>query len=146
MRSGPPGLPTISLGLVLAAATASFLSAQAIRFEVASVRPNTSREESVRWTFENGRFTGTNVTPRMLISTAFGPPQQPLPDFLITGAPAWVATEHFDVSGTAAPGAPLPQLLRSLLEDRFALESHTETRDMPTYALILARADRRLGP
>lgn len=141
MAAAPWGL---ALAPVLA--LSSILSAQSPRFDVASVKPHTSAEESVRWTFENGRFTGTNVTLRMLISTAYGPLQQPLPDFLITGAPGWIAAERFDVTGTAAPGAELPQLLRSLVEERFALRSHFEKRDVPIYALTVARADRGLGP
>ena len=136
----------IGLALALVGAPLSSALAQSPRFDVASVKPNTSSEESIRWTFENGRFTGINITLRMLISTAYGPPQQPLPDFLIAGAPGWVATARFDVTGTAAPGAPLPPLLRHLVEDRFALRSHAETRDMPIYALTLAHAARSLGP
>ncbi len=37
-------------------------------------------------------------------------------------------------------------MLRSLLIERFILKTHTETRELPTYALVLARSDKRLGP
>ena len=40
----------------------------------------------------------------------------------------------------------LPQLLRSLLADRFKLKAHTESRELPLYDLVLARSDGRLGP
>ena len=37
-------------------------------------------------------------------------------------------------------------MLQSLLRDRFQLRAHTETRTLPTYDLVLARQDGRLGP
>ena len=36
--------------------------------------------------------------------------------------------------------------IRNLLKDRFKLVTHTETREMPVYNLVLARNDGRLGP
>jgi uncharacterized protein (TIGR03435 family) len=36
-------------------------------------------------------------------------------------------------------------MLRALLEDRFALQTHLETRELPIYALTRVRTDR-LGP
>jgi uncharacterized protein (TIGR03435 family) len=120
--------------------------AQSPRFDVVSIKLHTTGPETVRWTFENGRFTSTNVTLQMLVSTAYGPPQQPLPDFLITGAPGWSTTDRFDVNGTTMSDAALPVLLRDLLETRFSLKSHFATREMPIYALVLARRDGMLGP
>ena len=36
-------------------------------------------------------------------------------------------------------------MLKSLLVERFKLKTHTETKEMPVYALIVARSDGKLG-
>jgi uncharacterized protein (TIGR03435 family) len=64
-----------------------------------------------------------------------------------------MATSQFDIMATtgmdvsdATFAEQLPALLRSLLEDRFKLKTHTERRPFPVYALVKARNDGRLGP
>lgn len=37
-------------------------------------------------------------------------------------------------------------MLRALLEERFALKTHTETQSIDVYALVPARSDGKLGP
>ena len=37
-------------------------------------------------------------------------------------------------------------MLRTLLADRFKLAMHMETKELPIYALVVARADGKLGP
>lgn len=120
-------------------------------FEVASVKPNKSGETTSFLTPRpGGNFVVGNMTLRGLIMFAYG-----IQGFQLVGYPDWVATERFDITAKAAadvPPTPIghtsPEalMLRSLLEDRFRLSAHRETRDLPIYALVLARADGRLGP
>jgi uncharacterized protein (TIGR03435 family) len=120
-------------------------------FEVASVKPNKSGETSnFLQSRPGGNFAVGNMTLRGLIMFAYG-----IQGFQLVGAPDWVATERFDIIAKAAadvPPTPIGRtspealMLRSLLEDRFRLSAHRETRDLPIYALVLARADGRLGP
>jgi uncharacterized protein (TIGR03435 family) len=120
-------------------------------FEVASVKPNKSGETtSFLQPRPGGNFAVGNMTLRGLIMFAYG-----IQGFQLVGAPDWAATERFDIAAKAAadvPPTPIGQtspealMLRSLLEDRFRLSAHRETRDLPIYALVLARADGRLGP
>ena len=76
-------------------------------------------------------------------------------DFQLVGGPDWIAKERFDIvakaehdivptpPGTTGPGQ---LMLRSLLAERFKLAVHQEKRELPVYALVVARNDRRLGP
>ncbi|HEY1307937.1 MAG TPA: M56 family metallopeptidase [Vicinamibacterales bacterium] len=122
-----------------------------LSFEVASVKPNKSGETtSFLQARPGGNFAVGNMTLRGLIFFAYG-----LQGFQLVGGPDWVATERFDITAKAAadvPPTPIGRtspealMLRSLLEDRFRLSAHRETRDLPIYALVIARADGRLGP
>ena len=71
-------------------------------------------------------------------------------EFQIIGGPDWMNIERFNLEATyseAALGEPTRTdlMLRTLLAERFKLTLHNETRDRPVFALVLARADRRLG-
>jgi uncharacterized protein (TIGR03435 family) len=79
-------------------------------------------------------------------------------DFQIIGAPDWIKTDRFDINAKAeglatpptpqTPGTPGPMalMMRALLADRFKLQTHTDTRELPVYNLVLNRSDGKLGP
>jgi uncharacterized protein (TIGR03435 family) len=63
-------------------------------------------------------------------------------DFQIIGGPAWVNSEGFDIEAKgdhSASDAQLGQMVQSLLADRFKLALHRETRQLPVYALVVAK-------
>jgi uncharacterized protein (TIGR03435 family) len=70
--------------------------------------------------------------------------------FEVVGGPDWMRSKSWEVSARAS--APVSrtvmrELVRRMLEDRFALKAHVETRgDQPVFRLTLARSDGRLGP
>jgi uncharacterized protein (TIGR03435 family) len=122
-------------------------------FEVASVKQSQSREGFVQLGIQpGGRFTARNVPLRMLIQNAYQ-----LQDSQLIGGPDWVDSDRFDVVAKAAgdvpptaigPGRPagaLQLMLQALLAERFNLKVHEETRELPIYALLLARSDGKLG-
>ena len=124
-----------------------------VSFEAASIKPNASGESntSVR-RLPGGRFMATNAPVALFIQMAYQ--VQP---FQVQGAPGWLRSDRFDVVarldgdpppppvGSAEPDAVM-LALRSLLADRFKLSLHWETQELPLYALVLARADGKLGP
>ena len=137
---------------------ASALAAQVVKsdgpkpqFEVATVRPNKSGDVNASIRIQpGGRLTATNQTLRNLIRNAFNLQ----PDQMI-GGPDWMASDRYDVVAKIADAdlnekgmAPAPQVMlrvQSLLEDRFQMMTHWETRDLPVYALVVA-TEGKLGP
>jgi uncharacterized protein (TIGR03435 family) len=132
------------------------IDAAGLSFEVASVKPNKSGEAQLAGIMfpPGGRFMARNATLRELILAAYGE-AIPLHDSQIVGGPVWVNSDRFDIDAKAAseppPGAVGPPplmfaMLRTLLRERFKLSAHLQTREMPIYALVMARSDGRLGP
>src|SRR5207245_2690637 len=69
--------------------------------------------------------------------------------FQISGLPAWTNSERFDVIARAADSNAsvdqIRQMLQTLLADRFQLSLHRESRDLPTYSLVVAKNGPRLA-
>jgi uncharacterized protein (TIGR03435 family) len=66
---------------------------------------------------------------------------------LFDGTPAWVTSAGFDVDARAdgpATGAQLKRMLQTLLAERFGLRFHYETREMPGFALVVAKNGPKL--
>jgi uncharacterized protein (TIGR03435 family) len=106
-------------------------------FEVASVKPNTSANNMIMIRPPvGGRFTATNVRLKMLIGLAYK-----LHDYEISGGPAWISSDGYDITAKAADSNigidQLRPMLQALLEDRFQLKAHRETKEVPVYALVV---------
>ena len=124
-------------------------------FEVASVKENMSGDSRARaQTLPGGRYVATNVLLKGEIAVAFLG-AQPLALSRVVGGPEWIGSTRYDIiaksstefqSSPDGPPTDLLLMLRSLLQDRFKLRAHLETRELPTYELVVARADGKLGP
>jgi uncharacterized protein (TIGR03435 family) len=68
----------------------------------------------------------------------------------IEGGPEWVHRDLYSVNAKAPEGADLGSvagaMMQSLLEDRFKLKVHRETRQVPVYALQVMKSGLRLPP
>jgi uncharacterized protein (TIGR03435 family) len=114
------------------------------RYE-ASIRRNTT--PNARPTGGQGRrpdgFVVTATRPRDLVGIAY----DTFTFGRIVGLPDWTSDERYDiVAKTAGELKDVRGLLRALLRDRFAMRSHTEVRQVPSYVLSMLHADGRLGP
>lgn len=151
-------IAAIGTGLLVLPLASGALRAQAPpvgadkpKFEVASVRQNTADDGKVMIGIQpGGRFNAVNVPLSDLIRQAYAIQRTQL-----VGAPDWVETARYDIvakaetdiprMGPGTPIGPLNYMLQDLLEDRFKLRVHRETRDLPVYALTFAKTDRTLG-
>ena len=150
----------VSAGVVIGVATNLAAQAPAAPatsaavFEVASVKPsdpnpdpsNPLTQIALMLPQPGGRFTATNTPLRMLIMVAHELQQEAQ----LAGGPPELLAAKYDITAKAPVAIiamkELPHLLRTLLADRFKLKTHTETRELPVYDLVLARSDGRLGP
>jgi uncharacterized protein (TIGR03435 family) len=116
--------------------------AAAQRFDAASIKRNTSGSRESGGSTTPNQIRATNVTLSWLLRRAYG-----LQDYQVVGAPEWTTTERYDVLARAeqAERNQIDVMLRNLLADRFRLVSRIETRELPVYALVLARPGQ-LGP
>jgi uncharacterized protein (TIGR03435 family) len=85
----------------------------------------------------------TNLALRRLILNAYG-----VQDYQLSGDPAWIASEHYDIQATTAGDTSVQQMegpmLQVLLEERFKLTLHRETRQLPVYELAVGKGGAKL--
>ena len=112
-------------------------------FEVASIKPNTSRRCCTSMLWPAGRFSATSVTVSDLLVFAYSPPTGPtLQKDVILGGPSWLDSDRFDIQAKPESGESketMQLMMRSLLEDRFHLKLHLETRELLVYNLVVVK-------
>jgi len=119
--------------------------AQPPTFEVATIKRNVSGSTSAsNRALPGGRVTITNNTLRNMIRNFYR-----VQNFQLVGGPDWMSTDRWDIVAKA-DGDPQPErmmeMVKTLVADRFKLAMHRETREMPIYALTLARDGGPTGP
>ncbi len=70
-----------------------------------------------------------------------------LQGFQVVGGPAWIDSDRFQVEAKAGGSASREDvllMLQSLLEERFQLKTHQETRELPVYALAASKGGPKL--
>jgi uncharacterized protein (TIGR03435 family) len=130
---------------------------QPLKFEVASVKPANARSGIDMRTFQGGRLLATNCTLKQLIMGAYALKEP----FQVVGGPTWVDVDRFEVEGKAAEdltndpdrvialGREAPRkltlMLQTLLQARFKLSVHRETRQNTVYRLVVAKNGLKLA-
>lgn len=114
-------------------------------FEVASVKPS---EPGGRPQAAGGplspdpeRWSCLNCTLRGILTHAYA-----VFEYQIEG-PAWMSTAKFDVIVKLPKGAKREEfrlMLQGLLEERFKMKAHRESREIPVYELVIAKGGSKL--
>ncbi len=124
------------------------------KFEVASIKQDKSDARGVQFMLRPGRFTATNIPIRMVIKFAYNLQSNDQ----LTGEPAWVNTEKYDIEGKefdsfaeSMKGRPLGEaaenirkMVQSMLADRFNLKISRTKKELPMYALVVANHGPKL--
>ena len=99
-----------------------------------AVAPGSSNNQGMRGGFyRGGRYEVRTATMVDLVRTAYNVEADK-----VTGGPAWMDKDQFDVIAKApADSTPekLQAMLRNLLAERFSLVVHNDTKPLPAYAI-----------
>ena len=113
-------------------------------FDVATVKPTKPGGQNKGFTVRGGEVLTFNTSISDLLTFAFGlQPKQ------IQNGPAWVTEDHFDIAGKPdLEGTPsvaqMKGMIAKLLAERFGLKFHREKRELPVYALTVAKTGNKM--
>jgi bla regulator protein blaR1 len=129
-------------------------------FEVASIKPGDPLANGMSINYPpGGGIRMENCTLKMMVGFAWG-----LRDFQLSGGTGWIESERYHVLAKGAPlegpadfrnmtdkqrevnAAVIRARLRQLLQERFHLEVHTETKELPIYALVVTKGGSKMKP
>lgn len=118
-------------------------------WDVSIIKPSSpdARGSMIQLTADGVKIT--NVPLWTTVREAFG-----LNDDHLFGGPGWAKTSFFDIEAKVAPedapklkalnAAQRRQMMVALIEERFGLKYHHETRDLPMYELVVAKGGVRM--
>jgi len=135
--------------LAIGVAVRAQSQAAAPEFDAASIkpvapgdRPNTGFFGSLKFTPGMVLSGRGNVSAGRIILEAYH-----LHDYQLIGGPAWLTSDNFALEAkadTPADEGQLRLMLQTLLTKRFKLVTHRETREMPVWALTVAKGGPKL--
>ncbi|HEY6250018.1 MAG TPA: TIGR03435 family protein [Candidatus Angelobacter sp.] len=122
-------------------------------FEVASIKPNKADDQRMMFRMTPDGFSASGVPLKLLIEFAYN-----IKDFQISGGPGWIDSERYDIDAKmdeanieAIKKMPRDQaveqrrlMVQSLLADRFKLKVTHSNKELPIYALVVAKNGPKL--
>jgi uncharacterized protein (TIGR03435 family) len=139
---------TVVAALLITVAPSTHAQSPRPQFEVASIKsdPDCTARPRMAQSMSPGRLNLDCITLQDLVEYAYGvwadaaSPNPKHPD--VRGGPSWANSDRYAVTATAggnpSRGEMNGTMLRTLLEERFALKVHRESEVVPVYVLTLA--------
>jgi len=115
-------------------------------FEAASIKPAKPMpmgEIQIGMNVEGSMLRYSNVSLRECIRAAYR-----VKDFQVAG-PDWLGSARFDIIAKLPEGSSksqVPEMLQTLLAERFKLALHRDTREHAVYAMVAAKGGAKLKP
>ena len=118
-------------------------------FDVASIKPAAPQEAGRVMMRQRGgpgspdptQYSVENFPLSRVIQQAYG-----VQSYQISG-PSWIDSERYDIVAKVPAGTTREQfqlMLQNLLAERFKLVVHKETKELPTYALVVAKGGPKM--
>ena len=135
----------VRIALACLCIAAPAMAQQRLEFEVASIKPTqesgvpNAAAVGLRITGTNVRISGLSLKDYIGMAYSLEPPQVIAPD--------WTAQVRFDISANLPADGKreqIPQMLQTLLADRFRLAAHKEQREFPIYALVVGKGGLKI--
>jgi uncharacterized protein (TIGR03435 family) len=136
-------------GLLVAASAAAQDNGRRPAFEVATIKPSAALDVAALRTgrlhigtrIDSGRVDIGTISLLRLICSAYR-----LAPYQVKG-PEWLKSTNFDIQAKIPDGGradQIPEMLQTLLEERFGLKIHHDSKEEPVYALVVAKAGAKL--
>ncbi len=134
----------VAIGMIAVPGIQAHIAAP--KFVTASIKPCKVFRQAKSEDLSAGTFESQCTTTQRIIQQAYGlfssghlNPGSYLP---VTGGPEWTASDLYEIDAKASPPETRATMngpmLQALLEDRFKLRFHRETREVPVYAVTVA--------
>jgi uncharacterized protein (TIGR03435 family) len=115
-------------------------------FEVASIRlsgPMVPGQLGIGVHIDGAQVTARLFTLKAYLGYAYG-----LKPYQITG-PDWITSDRYDITAKIPHGVSMqrvPDMMQTLLEQRFQMKMHRDKRSFPVYALVVAKSGLKMRP
>jgi len=123
-----------------------------LTYDVVSVKASSPDARGMAWGPTPDGVKMVNVSFVSIMEDAYG--LDNANDDQVIGLPQWTKDAHFDLQAKVAPedaaafnaltDEEKDAMLRAALEDRFKLKAHHEVKQLPIYALVVAKGGSKL--